>query len=817
MSNTADDTSASSAKRTDNGVRLRGSSSASLQTPDQTATTADSNMLTVDFSTPLAGPARAAKLRQMAEKHPAFENCQRIQQILAAVQKAIVSSAPAGVEPAALAAQIGEVGTLVNQETAQLVEAVVTLSLDQEDTDKAIARISIAANLAGAKTDDQAQTISQLTAELAAEKNKCEQAEAGAKETGAVLEELMTEVKALKETMRTAWQTGPSQAELIKVRQPGGSSSAYNNNHNALGTHMKTQTLASCIDAIERRLFSKTPTRTEETSNASLASSMFSPASARTAWTQRTTSPIKEEEDDSTAGAFESQTQGLGLGSRSTFGDLPLRPATAFQPMARSPPVHAPPRFGAAPYQQPQQVMPPRGPSAFSQERRLAPWTMGQQVYRAVSGGGGINTSSSNVGGSSFSPPTRPGTGNFQPLPRYRPTAPEFYPSTGFAAAQSQSQPQPQAQGAAIARPGSAFGHRSQFQAMTPTSAGRGGGGNRYGRASESIMPSAKAESPAESFAPVSRGNRSPSAPIQLTPQMVTAWNEDIMDFYAKIRTFVERHASDAERGPIAQLAGTSLWHTLLTTYRPLSDSEAASYLEFHLRNENSKACVVTRLVIDYVVNRVWVPGAWAGSDSKTTCELMELSHELEATAGQPSATRQPLLNRQAVLIGQVLRNEQGTSCHQSRVSETTRSLYASLQPLMNHKGNSNISGGGGGNGGGISNTNTKTAAMAAAAAAAVAAEEARRDLAAVAESAWDLSAKILTSRLTFDFRFPEISSRFLSQSMLPIWPHTDPAELQAQHFRVALVTTPIITCRNDTGAGISAHSIALADVFCMQ
>ena len=85
------------------------------------------------------------------------------------------------------------------------------------------------------------------------------------------------------------------------------------------------------------------------------------------------------------------------------------------------------------------------------------------------------------------------------------------------------------------------------------------------------------------------------------------------------------------------------------------------------------------------------------------------------------------------------------------------------------------------------------------------------------AESAWDISAKMLTSRLMFDFRFPEISSRFSSQSMLPIWPHTDPAELQAKHFRVALVATPVITCRNETGMGISAHSIALADVFCMQ
>jgi len=725
------------------------------------------------------------------------------------VQSAILRTAPAGVESASLANQLHDVGTLVNQETAQLVEAVVTLSLDQEDTDKAIARISIEANLASARTDDQAQTISLLTAELAAEKTKCEQAEAGAKKTGAVLEELMTEVKVIKDTMTNAWQTSPSQAGLVKVSKLGGSGTMTT--AECLGTHMNMQVLAPSIDSIERQLYANIPPGANEASSTPLASSLFTSEPARTSRAQRAASPIKEEEDGPTAGAFERQNRDLGLISRSTFENVPIRPATAFQPMARSPPVLAPPRFGNALQAQ---GMPPRGPSALSQERRLAPRNMGQQAYRAVSGG-----NASNVTNSAFAPLTAPGPGNFQPLPRYRPTAPEFYPSTSFATAQAQPQG-----GVAITRPGSAFGHRSQLQVTTPTSGGRNRSNSRYGRAPESI-PAGNIESPSPSFALMSRASSSnlarpiAAAPNQLTPQVVSAWNERIMDFYGKIRTFVERHASDAERGPLAHVAGTSLWHTLLATYRPLSDSEAASYLEFHLRNENSKACVVTRLIIDYVVNRVWVPVAWAGSDSQMTCELMDLSHELEATAGesfgtshvsphsglicsdiiwlptgQPSSARQPLLNRQAAIINHVLRNEQGTTLHQSRVSETTRSLYAALQPLMNKHSGIN-------------------SAMSAAAAV----EEARCDLAAVAESAWDISAKMLTSRLMFDFRFPEISSRFSSQSMLPIWPHTDPAELQAKHFRVALVATPVITCRNETGMGISAHSIALADVFCMQ
>lgn len=154
--------------------------------------------------------------------------------------------------------------------------------------------------------------------------------------------------------------------------------------------------------------------------------------------------------------------------------------------------------------------------------------------------------------------------------------------------------------------------------------------------------------------------------------------------------------------------------------------------------------------------------------------------------SGQPSAFRQPLLDRQASIIDAILAREHPStsSFHRAKIDEVAGTLLANLQPLLNRLANP---------------------------------ADACRDMEQVAEHAWDLSSRILTSRLTFDFRFPEIGSRFSSQSMLPIWPRMDPFELQAKHWRVALVTTPVITCRNDTGTNISAHSVSLADVFCMH
>jgi hypothetical protein len=107
-----------------------------------------------------------------------------------------------------------------------------------------------------------------------------------------------------------------------------------------------------------------------------------------------------------------------------------------------------------------------------------------------------------------------------------------------------------------------------------------------------------------------------------------------MMHFYAAIRNFVERHANNPDVTGEIKLSQTHLWPILLATYFPLSEQEAESYLEFHVRSENSKSCIVTRVVIDFVVNRVWNASAWAGADADSTFSIMEIERDLDRTAG---------------------------------------------------------------------------------------------------------------------------------------------------------------------------------------
>lgn len=108
----------------------------------------------------------------------AFEKSRAMQQVLVKIQQSLrrmpgVSSA----ESSEIVLQLQEVGQIISRETSDLVSAVMNLTLDQEDTDKAVARMSIEANIAKAQIDDQCNTIQTLQAQLQEEMEKKAQAD----------------------------------------------------------------------------------------------------------------------------------------------------------------------------------------------------------------------------------------------------------------------------------------------------------------------------------------------------------------------------------------------------------------------------------------------------------------------------------------------------------------------------------------------------------------------------------------------------------------------------------------------------------------
>ncbi|RFN55424.1 chromosome segregation protein smc [Fusarium flagelliforme] len=679
-------------------------------------------MLSINFSTPLAGAARSERIKQMTNNHPAFEKSRQSQEILVKIQTSLrrmpgVSSK----ESSEIIAQLQEVGQIVSTETSQLVDALMNLTLDQEDTDKAIARMSIEANLAKAEADDQTHNLSNLRVELSNEKEKRQEAEAEVAKVMEELQKLSREIKSLKERSNDGnsddSKSSPDRDAMVKLGDTIKHLEEQVNSRRSLWV-MKNPSSDSVARAIE-----------------SIAESCSDKDAV-----QKTIMSLRPDGNGDT-------------NSRDTKSSGPSEVAVqSHRPLSAS-------RFGS-------HIVPgpSRPTSTAPSERRFGQWappTPSQTQSR-------FGTPSSNGTGPQSlygrnAPRRAFDNGN------YRPNAPEFYP-------QSYGYPDK----SLISPNKGGYGQPRQYYPPTPS-----GGRNKYSRFRDPVTISA----PDYTAPPGVLTTRPPfpGPPIYITDMTITAWHDQFTDLYESIRAFVRNHAEKATFINPTDLSDTRLWPVLVATYHPLSEHEAVSYLDFHLKEASSKSCLVTRVVVDYVVNRVWVPRAWMGAETEATHGLVEVEKELERTQGplgQPAARRQHILDRQAGIIDSIMKLDGFQEFSKVRCQEISDVILNMIEPLLNPDGDP---------------------------------ETIYKELESVASATWALSSRILSSRLTFDFRFPEIGSRYSSQSMMPIWPDFDPQDLQAEHWRVALVTTPVVTCRNDTGSNISAHSVCVADVVCMR
>lgn len=202
----------------------------------------------------------------------------------------------------------------------------------------------------------------------------------------------------------------------------------------------------------------------------------------------------------------------------------------------------------------------------------------------------------------------------------YRPNAPEFYP---------QSYGHPDKNGASPNNGG--YNQPRQYYPPTPS-----GGRNKYSRFRDPVSSSA----PDYTAPPGTLTTRPafPGPPIHITDITIHAWHNQFSELYTSIRGFVGRHADEPTFINPMELSDTRLWPVLLATYHPLSEQEAISYLDYHLKEISSKSCLVTRVIIDYLVNRVWVPRAWMGAETDATHGLVEVEKDLERTQGIPTA-----------------------------------------------------------------------------------------------------------------------------------------------------------------------------------
>ncbi|KAF6840486.1 hypothetical protein CPLU01_01172 [Colletotrichum plurivorum] len=257
---------------------------------------------------------------------------------------------------------------------------------------------------------------------------------------------------------------------------------------------------------------------------------------------------------------------------------------------------------------------------------------------------------------------------------------------------------------------------------------------------------------------------------------------------YARAFEGVLRFASSIDPGVMSHLSEISLVHYMTTLYAPFSEQQAWSYIRQHLNDGMARSCLISRAIIDLLIHRIFVFEAWQGFSVDADRQIGEIRHEMRNLPAGQGGTLQVCVDRVAVIVNSCINHERYEAYRSHRIEYFQSELREMLAPILldESDGGPNL-------------------------------EEADDALRNMIEKAWAISAKMFTSRSTFEFRLPEAGARFSTQTMVAIAPNIDPYVLQAEHWRVQLVITPVITVRNDTGATISVASITNAHVICMK
>jgi chromosome segregation ATPase len=157
--------------------------------------------LSVDFLTPLVGLQRGEKVQQMVKSHvssqssgpkmlqdmgladktrfqPTWQTAEQFQKLLYKASTTIRRMpGVASNESQEISDQLQQIGQIVSRDTVRLVEEHAKTTLDYQDTEKAVGRLSLENNLAKADMEQRVAKFDQLYSDYVAEREKREQYE----------------------------------------------------------------------------------------------------------------------------------------------------------------------------------------------------------------------------------------------------------------------------------------------------------------------------------------------------------------------------------------------------------------------------------------------------------------------------------------------------------------------------------------------------------------------------------------------------------------------------------------------------------------
>lgn len=265
----------------------------------------------------------------------------------------------------------------------------------------------------------------------------------------------------------------------------------------------------------------------------------------------------------------------------------------------------------------------------------------------------------------------------------------------------------------------------------------------------------------------------------------VKMWKDMFMRLFSSTHGWAEMHCAQVNPGAVEEATSKNpkLWDYILKVATCHKDRHAApKHALFMLNSPGHRSHFISRLLLQYIEQEMFSWKFWLGWDDETDVKMNKLGPITEFI-GHPLDTRRDARQEIRRLVEEIAKDEDYGRFRHFKQSQHVGRFKDIAGPFINFDTGKDVMIG----------------------------------LHSVANTAMEISMKMMTSRLSFAFTWNECAVKFSHDSHIALNNDMHGLSLQHKHTRVAIVVTPSISYRDDSGRSIVPRGVAKAQVLTMK
>ncbi|KAM7199558.1 hypothetical protein V8F33_004369 [Rhypophila sp. PSN 637] len=212
-------------------------------------------------------------------------------------------------------------------------------------------------------------------------------------------------------------------------------------------------------------------------------------------------------------------------------------------------------------------------------------------------------------------------------------------------------------------------------------------------------------------------------APPRVESEELQMWRDLFQEFFGTVRKYTATYWKHAPRDLASTLQNDAAgWQQLLKAAHPTNPEAAQAFVTRLVSERPSVPFLVERIIIQFVVQEVFCFDAWLNWDAASDQQWSQIKQRLSTTDFSDPITRLAIIDERITIINQRLTHSkwpEWKSYRQSVGFQKLRTIVAPIAAPLKDK------------------------------------KEAIYDLFSIVEDAWELSVKVMNSRLSFSYDFP--------------------------------------------------------------